>query len=161
MESCAIEIHRITEQQDEKLPAVIRLFREYLQELDEQLDFQHVDKEMTTPLVKYGPPHGALLLALYQGQPVGCVALQSLGETGVCEMKRLYVQPDYRRFKIGRLLAEAILQEAKALDYTIMKLDTLQRLQAAIGLYYRLGFTETTAYYHNPLPEVVYMEKRI
>ena len=79
----------------------------------------------------------------------------------ICEMKRLYVQPAFRKHKIGEALVAAIVQEAKALNYTIMKLDTLQRLQPAIQLYLKQGFVVTKAYYKNPLPEVVYMEMEL
>lgn len=135
------------------------LFKEYSDELAVDLCFQSFDAELKDPLKKYGPPSGSLLLALYNNEPVGCVALQRLPEEGVCEMKRLYVQPGFRKFKIGDALVAAILKEAERLGYTKMKLDTLERLQPAIQLYLKHGFEITTAYYHNPLPEVVYMER--
>jgi putative acetyltransferase len=76
-------------------------------------------------------------------------------------MKRLFVQPAFRKYKIGEGLVIAILNEAQSLGYKKMKLDTLERLQAAIHLYLKQGFEITNAYYHNPLPEVVYMEKSL
>jgi len=76
-------------------------------------------------------------------------------------MKRLYVDPEYRKFGIGDALVKALLQEAKAMDYTLMKLDTLERLQAAIKLYQKFGFETVNAYYDNPLPGVVYMQKEL
>jgi GNAT superfamily N-acetyltransferase len=76
-------------------------------------------------------------------------------------MKRLYVQPAFRKHKIGEALVEAIIQQAQQLNYAVMKLDTLERLQAAIQLYLKKGFIITNAYYPNPLPNVVYMEKQL
>lgn len=155
------DIYSIIDREDERLAVVIRLFSQYLAELGEQLGFQQVDKELDNPINKYGPPKGALLLAYINGQPAGCVALQPLPGPGVCEMKRLYVLPEFRRFKLGRTLAEAILQQASDMGYVCMKLDTLERLRPAVVLYQSLGFTETAAYYHNPLIGVVYMEKML
>jgi ribosomal protein S18 acetylase RimI-like enzyme len=76
-------------------------------------------------------------------------------------MKRLYVKPQYRKYKIGEALVNEILLQAKQLDYAVMKLDTLERLQAAIQLYLKKGFVISNAYYENPLPNVVYMEKQL
>ncbi len=137
------------------------LFKEYSDELAVDLCFQSFDAELMDPLKKYGPPSGSLLLAFYNNEPVGCVALQPLPEAGVCEMKRLYVKPAFRKFKIGDALVAAIVNEAERLGYAKMKRDTLERLQPAIQLYLKHGFEITTAYYHNPLPEVVYMEKTL
>lgn len=142
------------------LEQAIQLFRAYAEELAVDLCFQSFDAELSDPLKKYGPPKGALYIAYHDDQPAGCIALQWL-EPGVCEMKRLFVHPAYREYGIGKLLIEALLQKAKEMQYQIMKLDTLDRLQAAINLYQRYGFVETTAYYANPLPGVVYMEKSL
>lgn len=142
-----------------ELETARHLFKEYSDELAVDLCFQSFDAELKDPLKKYGLPHGSLLLAYYNGVAVGCVALQQLPEERVCEMKRLFVQPAFRKYKIGDMLVDAIVKEAKRIGYTKMKLDTLERLQAAIHLYLKYGFIITTAYYHNPLPEVVYMEK--
>jgi ribosomal protein S18 acetylase RimI-like enzyme len=99
---------------------------------------------------------------LYNGQPAGCIALMPLAEENgqkVCEMKRLYVIPPCRHLKIGRQLIDTLLQKAYGLGYDVMKLDTLRKLDPAIQLYKKYGFTETTSYYNNPLPGVLYMEK--
>ncbi len=137
-----------------------QLFSEYAAELQENLCFQSFDDELKDPLKKYGHPHGSLILAYYNDQPVACIALQPL-QNGGCEMKRLYVQPQYRKHKIAAALVEALLLDGRQLGYTKMKLDTLERLQPAIHLYKKYGFIEATAYYANPLPGVVYMEKEL
>jgi GNAT superfamily N-acetyltransferase len=146
-------------QNDADLETARHLFKEYADELDVDLCFQHFDEELQDPLKKYGAPSGSLLLAFWNNEPVATVALQALDENGVCEMKRLFVQAPYRKYGIGESLVKAILMEAKKLGYTKMKLDTLERLKAAIALYLKHGFIITTAYYHNPLPEVMYMER--
>ena len=136
------------------------LFREYEKELDADLCFQSFEEELKNPLYKYGLPNGSLILAYWNNQLAGCIALQPL-ENGNCEMKRLFVRPSFRKHKIGQALVEEILQKATAIGYTKMKLDTLERLQAAIHLYKKKGFQVTTAYYENPLQQVVYMEKSL
>ena len=140
------------------LDAAIQLFKDYAAELNADLCFQNFDTELTDPLKKYGMPNGALFLGYYLQEPVACIALQPLPD-GSCEMKRLYVQPLYRKHKIAEALVQQLLITAKVIGYQKMKLDTLDRLQPAIHLYKKLGFKETTAYYVNPLSEVLYMEK--
>ena len=144
--------------------AALVLFKEYFDELNENLCFQKFDEELKNPLKKYGEPYGALFVAYHNEDAAGCIALQPIKpptreEFLVCEMKRLYVRPSYRRQKIGDELVKVLLNEAAAKGYKKMVLDTLDRLQAAIALYHRYGFLNTSAYYANPLPGVVYMEK--
>lgn len=145
-----------------ELDIVRELFAGYQKELDEDLCFQSFETELREPLKKYGSPLGIIYLAYYNDQVAGCIALMPLpDENGkrICEMKRLYVKPGFREHKIGRSLIEKLVNKAKELGYDIMKLDTLQKLQAAIHLYKQYGFIETTSYYENPLPGVVYMQK--
>ncbi len=143
------------------LETVRQLFLEYADELQENLCFQSFDAEVKDPLKKYGPPKGALFVAYWDELPVGCIALQPLKEEGVCEMKRLYVQPAFRKYGIGRALVERLIDEAQQLLYSKMRLDTLERLQPAITLYKSLGFETIHAYNENPLSGVVYMENKI
>jgi len=135
------------------------LFREYEKELNENLCFQSFEEELKNPLTKYGPPKGVLYIAEWNKETAGCIALMTLKEKTECEMKRLYVRPQFRTHQIGKALVEQLLKDASALGYKKMKLDTLQKLQAAISLYKKTGFVETTAYYENPLDEVMYMEQ--
>jgi putative acetyltransferase len=147
-----------------ELDIVRDLFAGYQKELDEDLCFQSFGTELKEPLKKYGPPSGIIYLAYYNEEPVGCIALMPLtseNDKRICEMKRLYVKPEFRRYKIGRALIEKLLETAKEIGYDIMKLDTLQKLEAAIHLYKKYGFVETTSYYQNPLPGVVYMQKEL
>ncbi len=154
-----LEIKAVT-QEGEELDIIRQLFRQYEKELDENLCFQSFEAELKDPMKKYGPPKGALYIAYWNGVVGGCIALFDLGNN-TCEMKRLYVKPAFRTYKIGRALIEVSLDKAKKLGYASMKLDTLEKLQPAIHLYRKYGFIETTSYYNNPLPGVVYMEKHL
>jgi len=143
------------------LDSIRQMFVDYQKELDADLCFQSFNQELAQPLKKYGPPSGTILLAYYNDDMAGCVAVTAMKEVGVCEMKRLYVKPSFRQFKIGQALVEAIIASAATMGYNKMRLDTLQKLQPAIRLYRKFGFTDTSAYYHNPLREVVYMEREL
>jgi ribosomal protein S18 acetylase RimI-like enzyme len=143
------------------LDAARQLFREYVESLDFDLDFQDFEREMDSLPGPYAPPQGTLLLAEVDDEPVGVVAVQPLDEDGVCEMKRLYVRPAYRSDGLGRALAEAVVDAARNLGYATMRLDTVASMTAARALYRSLGFEERSAYYHNPLDDAVYMERAL
>ena len=149
-----------------ELDVVRQLFRDYAEELNVDLCFQDFEIELDALPGPYAAPEGTLLLA-YPSEDappkaaVGCVALKPLTDDGVCEMKRLYVVPEARGEGWGRLLAEAILTEARHRGYTHMRLDTLASLRAARALYRKLGFKEISAYYENPLSDVIYMETHL
>ena len=138
--------------------AVVRaLFLEYAQWLDFDLCFQDFEAELAGLPGKYAPPAGGIWLARIDGEPAGIVGLRPL-ETGVCELKRLWLRPDYRGAGLGRRLTETAIAAARDQDYRVMRLDTITSKMAAAGeLYARLGFRETEAYYHNPHPEVAYL----
>jgi GNAT superfamily N-acetyltransferase len=155
-----LDIQKVTTE-GPALESIKQLFKTYATELNEDLCFQSFDSEIENPLYKYSAPTGALFIAYHNATPVGCIALQPLQEVQTCEMKRLYVVPEYRTLKIGDALVQALLLEAKTLGYLTMKLDTLDRLQAALKLYLKYGFETVTAYYDNPLPGVVYMQKEL
>ena len=131
----------------------------YAAELNVDLCFQKFAKEVEDPLSKYGAPAGALFLTYFKNEPAGCIALQPIKLEHACEMKRLYVRPNFRKEGLASLLVQALLDRAKELGYKKMVLDTLDKLVPAIKLYRRYGFVETTPYYQNPLPGVIYLEK--
>jgi GNAT superfamily N-acetyltransferase len=137
------------------------LFREYERFLGVDLCFQNFEEELATLPGRYAPPQGRLLLAQVGEQAAGCVALRPLQEAGVCEMKRLFVRSAYRGRGGGRGLATRIIHEATALDYAVMRLDTLDTLDPAMRLYSELGFRRCAPYYANPLPGVVYWERAL
>lgn len=135
------------------------LFREYADSLGVDLGFQGFEAELASLPAPYDEPRGTLILAFWDDRLAGCVGIKPL-EAGVCEMKRLYVRPEYRGHRIGRGLGEAVLQAGESRGYDRMRLDTLARLESAVALYRALGFAEIPAYYDNPLPErVIYMER--
>lgn len=138
--------------------AALQFIKTYLTFLGEDLSFQHIDAEYGQLPVMYGPPKGALWLCTVDAAYAGMVALRDKGD-GVCEMKRLYVLPQFNGMGIGKQLCLHLLQTAAALGYRSMVLDTLERLAPAYHLYEQLGFVRTEAYYDNPLPGVVYMRK--
>jgi ribosomal protein S18 acetylase RimI-like enzyme len=142
----------------EDLAAARRLFRAYSDWLAVDLSFQDFEQELATLPGVYAPPQGRLLLAKVGGEAAGCVALRPL-EPGICEMKRLWVEPGFGGAGLGRELALAIIQAARDAGYRRMRLDTMPaRMQAAQHLYGTLGFREIPAYYHNPLDGVVMLE---
>jgi putative acetyltransferase len=140
------------------LAAARRLFRAYADWLGVDLCFQHFEQEVASLPGAYAPPRGRLLLAKVGGEAAGCVALRPLA-SDVCEMKRLWVEPGFAGFGLGRELAEAIIATARAAGYRRMRLDTLPaRMPAAQHLYSSLGFVEIPPYYDNPLDGVVMLE---
>lgn len=141
--------------------AAREIFQEYARALGVDLDFQGFDAELASLPGEYAPPRGALLLALIDGQVAGCCALRPLDTAdypNAAEMKRLYVRKAFRRFGLGRQLAEAILDAARAGGYHSVLLDTLDDMEAARQLYAELGFEEIAPYYHNPLPGAHYLK---
>ena len=133
------------------------LFIEYQEWLDVDLCFQGFDEELLSLPGAYAPPRGRLLLARIDETVAGTVGMWPLG-ADVCEMKRLYVRPSYLGRGLGRRLAGAIVDEAKAAGYARMRLDSLERLVAARTLYESIGFARIPAYYDNPLDGVLFMQ---
>ena len=143
----------------EHITTTRELFLEYAQSLGFSLCFQSFDEELATLPGKYAPPRGALLLAYVDGRGAGCVALRPLDAKGACEMKRLYVRPDFRGHSLGRALVDRIIEEARRIGYSSMRLDTVaDRMQQAVALYRRLGFREIPPYTNNPMPHTLHME---
>jgi putative acetyltransferase len=147
----------ILAQSDDHLLATRKLFMEYADALGVDLCFQNFQQELDGLPGDYAPPDGRLLLAFDDDQPVGCVALRNLVD-GICEMKRLYVEPGQRGKGVGRKLAEAIITEARVIGYKKMRLDSLLTLKEAAGMYRSLGFIDIPPYRYNPLPEAIFME---
>ncbi len=140
--------------------AARELFREYADALGVDLCFQNFDAELATLPGDYIEPGGALLLAWCDGALAGCGALRPLpecDEPNACEMKRLYVRRAFRRFGLGRLLAENLIDRARGAGYSAMLLDTLDDMEAARELYASLGFEEVAPYYYNPIPGAHYL----
>ena len=139
------------------LDAVRILFREYADSLAFDLSFQDFEKELESLPGRYAVPEGCLLIAQNQDGIVGCVAVRKI-DNGLCEMKRLFVRPEYRGTGIGRRLAMEIIQTAIRLGYSHMRLDTTPSMSTATSLYRSLGFYDTEPYCYNPVPGAVYLE---
>lgn len=137
------------------------LFLEYAQSLGFSLCFQNFDKELADLPGDYAPPDGRLLLAEFEGQVAGCVALHKL-EDGICEMKRLYLRPQFRGKGLGRAIADRIIAEAREIGYQRMRLDTVEPvMKDAVAMYRRIGFREIAPYCKNPIAGALYMELQL
>jgi ribosomal protein S18 acetylase RimI-like enzyme len=154
-----VEIHALT------LPSEVdgarELFSEYAQALGVDLCFQNFDAELANLPGEYAPPSGLLLLATVDGALAGCGAFRALADVDhidACEMKRLYVRRAFRRFGLGRLIAQRLIDEASQAGYSTMLLDTLDDMEAARSLYETLGFVEIPPYYFNPIPGAHYLK---
>ncbi len=124
------------------------------------LELQKYDDESLDPSMKYAMPDGRLYLAMYDGRTAGCIALHRLDETS-CEMKRLYVRPEYRGHHIATMLVERILSDAAEIGYEEIYLDTLPELKGAVSLYHTFGFTETECYDDSPIERTIFMKRSI
>ena len=134
---------------------------EYAEQLDIDLGFQNFETELADLPGEYSDPAGALLLALVDGEVAGCCglrALDSVDYSNAAEMKRLYVRKAFRRFGLGRQLAEAVLDAARIANYRSVLLDTLDDMESARALYTELGFAEIPPYYYNPVPGAHYLK---
>src|SRR5579863_3859531 len=136
----------------------IELFLEYAQSLGFSLCFQGFDKELAELPGDYAPPDGRLLLVEFEGQIAGCVALHRFDQR-ICEMKRLYLRPEFRGEGLGRVLVKRIIAEARSIGYERMRLDTVEPvMKDAVAMYRRFGFREIAPYRVNPMAGTIYME---
>ena len=146
---------------EEQMDALRVLMREYADTLKVNLCFQDFDAEVAGLPGDYQQPSGALLLALVDGVPAGCVAMRPLPESdhvNACEMKRLFVRPAFRHLGLGRQLAQQLIDLAQVAGHSCMLLDTLDEMEAARGLYETLGFYEIPPYYFNPIAGAHYLK---
>ena len=132
------------------------LFEEYALALGIDLQFQGFSHELHQLTTLYAPPTGCLLLATAAQQFVGCVGVRRMNSAD-CELKRLYVRPRARGGGLGRRLSEAAIEQARALGYQRLLLDTLASMRSARALYQELGFVPIAAYYDNPIAGTSYL----
>lgn len=133
-----------------------RLLIENDSSFQEYLDIQNYDDEIEHLEHKYGLPEGRLYLLRCGGKAAGCIAMRRLDETR-CEMKRLYVRPEYRGEQLGCMLAKKLIEEAREAGYKQMLLDTLPFLESAIHMYRRLGFYEIPCYNDSPMDSTIFL----
>ncbi|ABM35539.1 GNAT family N-acetyltransferase [Polaromonas naphthalenivorans] len=154
-------IQFITPDSPDQLAATRQIFLEYAKQLGVDLCFQNFEAELADLPGEYGEPGGALMLALVDGEIAGCCGLRALDSAdypNAAEMKRLYVRKAFRRFGLGRQLAEAALDAARMAGYHCVLLDTLDDMESARALYAELGFVDIPPYYHNPIPGAHYLK---
>lgn len=154
-------IQFITPGSPDQLAATRQIFLEYAKQLGVDLCFQNFEAELANLPGEYGEPGGTLLLALVDGEIAGCCGLRALDSVdypNAAEMKRLYVRKAFRRFGLGRQLAEAALDAARMAGYHCVLLDTLNDMEAARALYAELGFVDVPPYYHNPISGAHYLK---
>ena len=141
-----------------RLEDIRALFLEYGRSLDFSLCFQQFDQELRGLPGEYAPPHGRLILCEVDDKPAGCMALKKLEER-ICEMKRLYVRPEFRGDGLGLQLVTHLIGEAREAGYSAIRLDTVAgTMDHAIALYRSIGFRDIPPYYPNPIPKAVYLE---
>ena len=143
-----------------QLNDAVQLFNEYANSLDISLDFQNFQEELNIIQTMYGSPTGCLLLVYENELPIACAAYRKI-EEGICELKRMYIKPEFRRMQIGQTLLIKLSNKATMNGYQLMRLDTLDTMLPALHLYRKNGFYEIPAYCHNPNEGVVYMEKKL
>ncbi len=154
-------IEFITPDSPEQLVATRQIFNEYARQLGIDLGFQNFEAELADLPGEYSAHNGALLLALVDGEIAGCCGLRALDSVdypNAAEMKRLYVRKAFRRFGLGRQLAETVLDAARMAGYHCVLLDTLDDMESARALYAELGFADIPPYYHNPIPGAHYLK---
>ena len=144
---------------------VEELFTEYtnmLVRLDplfqESLDEQNYSEEMEHLEDKYGLPDGRLYLLMDREKAAASVALHKIDEQ-TCELKRLYVKPEYRRQGIAEMLLDRLISEARETGYSYMVLDTMPALKEAIRLYEKKGFYRIGKYNNNPFEKMLFYKK--
>lgn len=140
------------------------LFLEYTKMLVENdpsfekyLELQNYDSELQHLGDKYGLPYGRLYIVKVENEVAGCIGLRKVDHEN-CEMKRLYVRPEFRGHKIANKLVERIIDDAKRIGYKSMLLDTLPFLKGAIHLYKKFGFYEIESYNNSPMDTSIYMK---
>lgn len=147
-----------TAQTEEEFGHARSLFEEYARSLHFDLEFQNFANELNAIQSQYNKPQGGIILAYANQLAVGCVGVRQL-EENIAELKRMYVKPAYRGYKIGLKLLELSLGLAHELHYKKIRLDTIDTMEQAIKLYHSLGFYTIPAYRFNPMPGTIYLEK--
>ena len=154
---------------DERQDHIQELLGEYLEgvcsglnrQFNAGLDHKSILEQDMTELDRFSAPQGRLLLAEVDGQMAGIACLQKIG-AGIGEVTRMYVRPAFRRRGIARALLEHLIQEARQIGYSTIRLDTARSSPAHL-LYHAAGFREIERYSESEIPQdlqsmAVYME---
>ena len=159
--SAAADVQLLTPDTPELMALARAILREYADSLGIDLSFQQFEAELAELPGAYAAPQGALLLAFVDGELAGCGAMRPLRGTdhaNACEMKRLYVRRAFRRFGLGRQLAQALMDHAIQAGHSVMLLDTLDDMEAARELYTSLGFEGVPPYCFSPIRGAHYLK---
>lgn len=142
---------------------ILNLFTEYTtmlfskqENFAEYLKIQNYDEEIKNLRKKYGHPYGRLYIVFCDEKPAGCIALRKLDDEK-CEMKRLFVKPEYRGKHFGNMLIEKIISDAKEIGYKYMYLDSLPFLESAVHSYKKFGFYDIPRYNESPSDDTIFM----
>ncbi|NKB54199.1 MAG: GNAT family N-acetyltransferase [Rhizobiaceae bacterium] len=156
-----------TTDQIESVRDLVREFAEYALTLDHEAKKGHAFADLEKQLAElpgiFGPPTGALLLVSVEGRAAGCAAYFG-HDAKVCEVKRMYVKPEFRGLQLGEKLVQSLIEQARLAGYQKMVLNTFYKLKAAQALYAKFGFAVCSAYIELPdhrKNEVVFMEREI
>lgn len=136
------------------------MLQEYVTWIGLDLAFQEIEAELNGLPGDYAPPRGALLVAVEGYRYLAMIALRP-SDRAIAEMKRLYVRPEARGRGLARRLIARLCEEAKRLNYTELRLDTLPMMGEAQALYETYGFVDIDPYYETPIAGTRFMSKKI
>lgn len=143
---------------DEDFKTAIQLFKEYAAQIGVDLEFQNFTNEIQNIEIQYSRPKGIIFIARNdKNLPLGCFGIRAL-EGSICELKRMFLKKEARGLGLGKQMLEKAIETAKELGYQKMRLDTLPTMNAAIGLYKKIGFYEIEPYRFNPIQGTKYFE---
>ena len=88
---------------------------------------------------------GHILVALFDGEPVGVCALVKMND-GMYdyEMSKMAVSPKMHGKRIGWALSKAVMEKARSLGAKKLYLESNTKLEPAIKMYYKMGFRKIT-----------------
>ena len=155
-----MEILQIRPATSADVPNVRAMLREYVDWIGLDLAFQEIDAELDGLPGEYAPPRGALFVAVEGAVYLGMIALRPIDRT-IAEMKRLYVRPEARGRGLARQLIARLCDEARRLNYTEIRLDTLPKMGEAQAIYETHGFVDIEPYYETPIAGTRFMSKKI
>jgi ribosomal protein S18 acetylase RimI-like enzyme len=129
--------------------AVARELRAYLAHIGEEFDGEDLDHDIAHWETEYDGASGVLLVVESPpGEIVGTAGVRSL-EPGVGEIKRMWIRPAFQGLGLGRRLMTRCLDEARARNFRVLRLDSERSMKAALHLYRSVGFREIADYNGN------------
>jgi putative acetyltransferase len=136
--------------------------RKLIEELDAFLvDLYPPESNHLLPIDALRQSNVTFLTARMRDRVVGCGALVNHdGEYG--ELKRMFVSPEFRGLRIGRLILDELESRARASELRLIRLETGVSQHNALTLYENAGYRRTGpfgTYHQDPLS--VYLEKQL